>query len=51
MINNTVEYFSLGLSLVKRIIEIYNGKIWVEDRVKEVQVIGSNFVLLIPEVC
>lgn len=40
----------LGLSLVKRIIEIYNGKIWVEDRVKEANIIGSNFVILIPEV-
>ncbi|MFX1260116.1 MAG: ATP-binding protein, partial [Promethearchaeota archaeon] len=39
----------LGLSLVKRIIESYNGQIWVEDRVKEDYSKGSNFVLLIPE--
>jgi PAS domain S-box-containing protein len=40
----------LGLSLVKKIIEAYNGKIWVEDRVKRDHSKGSNFVLLIPEV-
>jgi CheY-like chemotaxis protein/signal transduction histidine kinase len=40
----------LGLSLVRGIIEIYNGKIWVEDRVKGDRSKGSNFVLLIPEV-
>ena len=48
--DRNVHGMGLGLSLVKRIIEIYNGKIWVEDRVKEAQIIGSNFVLLIPEV-
>jgi PAS domain S-box-containing protein len=42
----------LGLSLVRGIIEAYNGKIWVEDRVKGDRSKGSNFnfVLLIPEV-
>ncbi len=40
----------LGLSLVRGIIETYNGKIWVEDRVKGDRSKGSNFVLLIPEV-
>jgi PAS domain S-box-containing protein len=40
----------LGLSLVKKIIENYNGKIWVEDRVKGDHSKGSNFILLIPEV-
>ncbi len=40
----------LGLSLVRRIIETYNGKIWVEDRVEGDHLKGSNFVLLIPEV-
>jgi PAS domain S-box-containing protein len=40
----------LGLSLVRGIIESYNGKIWVEDRVKGDRSKGSNFVLLIPEV-
>jgi len=40
----------LGLSLVRRIIETYNGKIWVEDRVEGDRSKGSNFVILIPEV-
>jgi len=40
----------LGLSLVKKIIEKYHGKIWVEDRVKGAQSKGSNFIVLIPEV-
>ena len=40
----------LGLLLVRGIIETYNGKIWVEDRVKGDRSKGSNFVVLIPEV-
>jgi len=40
----------LGLSLVRGIIETYNGKIWVEDKVKGDRSKGSNFILLIPEV-
>ena len=39
----------LGLSLVKKAIETYNGKIWIEDRVKGDFTKGCNFVLLIPE--
>ena len=39
----------LGLSLVKKIIKKYNGKIWVEDRVKDDHTQGSNFILLIPQ--
>lgn len=39
----------LGLSLVKKIIDSYNGKIWVEDRVRGVYRKGSNFIVLIPE--
>ena len=38
----------LGLSLVKKVIDLYQGKIWVEDRVKGDYKQGSNFVLLIP---
>jgi signal transduction histidine kinase len=40
----------LGLSLVKKILQIYDGKIWVEDRVKGNPSGGSNFIVLIPEV-
>ncbi len=39
----------LGLSLVSKILNIFNGKIWVEDRVKGDYTKGSNFVILLPE--
>jgi signal transduction histidine kinase len=39
----------LGLSLVKKIIDTYNGVIWVEDRVKGDYKQGSNFVILLQE--
>jgi signal transduction histidine kinase len=46
------DYFGLGLglSLVKKIIENYNGYVWIEDRVKGDHSKGSNFVVLIPAV-
>ncbi|MFW9988316.1 MAG: ATP-binding protein, partial [Candidatus Odinarchaeota archaeon] len=40
----------IGLSLVKKILKEYNGKIWVEDRVKDDYSKGSKFILLIPEI-
>ncbi|MFW9971177.1 MAG: sensor histidine kinase, partial [Candidatus Odinarchaeota archaeon] len=39
----------LGLSLVKRILNAFNGKIWVEDKVKGDFTQGSNFIILLPE--
>jgi len=39
----------LGLSLVKKIVDSYKGKIWVEDKVKGDYSKGSNFAILIPE--
>jgi signal transduction histidine kinase/PAS domain-containing protein len=39
----------LGLSLVKKITESYNGAIWVEDRVKGDYKQGSNFIILLQE--
>ena len=39
----------LGLSLVKKTIDRYNSKIWVEDRIKGDYSKGSNFIILIPE--
>ncbi|MFW9948351.1 MAG: PAS domain S-box protein [Candidatus Odinarchaeota archaeon] len=39
----------LGLSLVAKLLDLCEGKIWVVDRVKEDYTQGSNFVILIPE--
>ncbi len=39
-----------GLSLVKRILDKYNGKIWIEDKVTGDYSKGSNFIMLIPQV-
>ncbi|MFX1595068.1 MAG: PAS domain S-box protein [Promethearchaeota archaeon] len=38
----------LGLSLVKKILKVFHGKIWVEDKVKGDYTKGSNFVILLP---
>ena len=47
--DKTISGLGLGLSLVKKVIDTYNGKIWVEDKVKGDHSKGSNFILLIPE--
>ncbi len=39
----------VGLSLVKRIVKNFDGKIWVEDRVKGDYKKGANFVVLLKE--
>lgn len=39
----------VGLTLVKKIIDNYNGEIWVEDRISGNYSQGSKFVVLIPE--
>jgi signal transduction histidine kinase len=38
----------LGLSLVKKAIDLYNGDIWVESRVEGDYEKGSNLVILLP---
>ncbi len=40
----------LGLSLIKKIIEMYDGKIWVENRIQDDHSKGSKFLILIPEI-
>ena len=39
----------LGLSLVAKLIDLCEGKIWVEDRIKGDYTQGSNFIIQIPE--
>jgi len=39
----------IGLSLVKQLIDIYDGKIWIENKVKGDYTKGSNFIVLIPK--
>ena len=39
----------IGLSLVSKIIEIFKGKIWVEDKVKGDYSQGSKFIVLLPK--
>jgi len=38
----------IGLSLVAKLIELYCGDIWVENRIKGDLTKGSNFIILIP---
>jgi signal transduction histidine kinase len=40
----------LGLSLIKKILKIFNGKIWVEDKIINDFTQGSNFIILLPEI-
>ncbi len=40
----------LGLTLVKKILESYNGRIYIQNRVKDDYAKGSNFIVEIPEV-
>ncbi len=39
-----------GLTLVKKILESYGGKIWLEDRVKGDYTKGTKFIFLIPDI-
>ena len=39
----------LGLSLVAKLLDLCEGKIWVEDRIKSDYTQGSNFIIQIPE--
>lgn len=47
--DTSIQGMGIGLSLVKKIIESYNGKILVENRVKNDYTKGSNFIVEIPE--
>ena len=45
--DNTLHGMGLGLSLVKKIIGKFDGKIWVEDKVDGDYTKGSNFIVLV----
>jgi signal transduction histidine kinase len=40
----------IGLSLVAKLLELYGGEIWVENRIEGDSTKGSNFIILIPSV-
>lgn len=46
--NEMSKGMGIGLSLVAKLIELYGGKISIEDRIKGEPSQGSNFILLIP---
>ncbi|MFW9910820.1 MAG: ATP-binding protein [Candidatus Thorarchaeota archaeon] len=41
----------VGLTLVKQINDQYNGKVWVEDRVKGDFTKGTRVVIMLPNRC
>ena len=45
-----IKGLGLGLTLVKKVIGIYNGQIWAEDKVNGDYTQGSKFIIIIPEV-
>ena len=47
--DKNIKGMGFGLSLVKRIIESYQGEIWIEDRIKGDYTKGANFIILIPK--
>ncbi|MFX1480777.1 MAG: PAS domain S-box protein [Promethearchaeota archaeon] len=44
-----IKGLGLGLTLVKKIIAVYEGQIWVEDKDKGDYTKGSKFIILLPE--
>ncbi len=46
----TVKGMSLGLYLVKSLVDSYGGKVWVEDRVSGDHTKGARFAVLLPAV-
>ncbi|MBY9007892.1 MAG: PAS domain S-box protein [Candidatus Lokiarchaeota archaeon] len=40
----------IGLSLVKTLVELFGGKIWIKNRIKKDYSKGSNFLILLPKI-
>lgn len=40
----------IGLSLVSKIISNCEGRIWVENRIKNEETLGSNFIIILPKI-
>jgi PAS domain S-box-containing protein len=47
--SSSTKGMGLGLSLVAKLIQLCEGKIWVENRIKDDYSQGSNFIVLFPE--
>ena len=47
--NTNSQGMGIGLSLVAKLIELWGGKIWIEDSIKGDSSKGSNFILVIPQ--
>ena len=47
--DKNIKGLGFGLSLVKKIVESYQGEIWIEDRIKGDYTKGTNFIILIPK--
>lgn len=48
--DNLPKASGLGLSLVKRVVDHLNGRIWVEDRVPEDYTKGTKFIMVLPNI-
>ncbi|MHA1279136.1 MAG: PAS domain S-box protein [Candidatus Helarchaeota archaeon] len=46
--DKSVHGMGFGLSLVKKLLELHNGDVWVEDRIEGDYTQGSNFIILVP---
>ncbi|MBD3194156.1 MAG: histidine kinase, partial [Candidatus Lokiarchaeota archaeon] len=47
--DNDMKGLGLGLSLVNKILVLFDGKIWVEDRIEGDYTKGSKFIILVPQ--